>query len=110
MVTPRPAVPGTALTITPMTTWAGAELAGDLDLATRPAFEAVLDRLVAGDGDVHLGLAGLRFVDLSAAATLVAAAAQMGPDRTLVLHDPPLVLSQILHGFWNGVTRIQVNC
>lgn len=109
MVTTRPAAAGEALIITPMTRRAGAELSGEVDLATRPVLQAVLDRLVSGDGDVHLGLAGVRFVDLSGAATLVAAAAQMGPDRTLVLHDPPLVLSQILYGFWNGVTRIQVN-
>lgn len=111
MVTTHPATAREALTITPTAERDGADLVGDIDLATMPAFEAVLDRLVAGDGcgDVHLGLAGLQFVDLSGAAVLVAAAAQLGPGRTLVLRDPTLVLCQILYGFWNGVIRTQVN-
>ncbi|MFN2495992.1 MAG: STAS domain-containing protein [Pseudonocardiaceae bacterium] len=87
----------------------GVHLLGDVDLFTVPVLEAALDKLVAGHGDVHLGLAELHFVDLSGAAVLVAAAARLGPDRRLVLHDPPPALSQILDGFWGGVAKIRVN-
>jgi anti-anti-sigma regulatory factor len=92
-----------------MTGQVGAHLHGDVDLATVPILEAALDKLVADDGDVHLGLAGLHFVDLSGTSVLVAAAAQLGPERRLVLHDPPPALSQLLDGFWDGVARIRVN-
>jgi anti-anti-sigma regulatory factor len=91
-----------------MTGQVGAHLHGDVDLATVPVLEAALDKLVAGNGDVHLGLAGLHFVDLSGASVLVAAATQLGPDRRLVLHDPPARLSQLLDGFWDGIARIRV--
>lgn len=100
---------GNALTITSMTGRAGARLVGEVDLATAPVLQAALDGLLNGDGDVHLDLAELRFVDISGVAVLVAAAARLAPDRSLVLHDPPPALGRIMGRFWAGVARIRVD-
>lgn len=98
-----------ALTITPMTGGPGLRLIGEVDLATGPVLAAALDELVRGGGDVHLDLAELQFVDVSGASVVVAAAAALGSGRTLVLHRPPAVLSQILDRFWPGADRIRVD-
>lgn len=108
MVTTRATATGEALTIRPMVGRSGLCLVGEVDLATAAALKSALDGLTEGDGDVHLDLAGLQFVDVSGVAVLVAAAAQLAPDRALVLHDPPPALSQILDRFWDGVARIRV--
>lgn len=105
----RTAATGAALTIRPMVSRTGLCLVGEVDLATAPALKSALEGLMDGDGDVHLDLAGLQFVDVSGVAVLVAAAAQMVPGRALVLHDPPHALSQILDRFWGGVARIRVD-
>ncbi|HEX2300284.1 MAG TPA: STAS domain-containing protein [Pseudonocardiaceae bacterium] len=100
---------GKALTITPMTDSAGLCLVGDIDLATAAALAAALDDLVQGDGDIHLDLAELQFVDLSGASVMVSAATRLGPDRAIVLHNPPPVLSQMLQRFWPAAAGILVD-
>lgn len=102
-------VTGDELTITPIDGRHGVSVRGDVDIATVPALQSALDGLVAGSGDVHVDLGGLRFVDLSGAGALVAAAARLGPDRVLVLHEAPHSLRRILDRFWDGVARIRVD-
>ena len=109
MVTTHVVEAGKALTITPMIGRAGLRLIGDIDLATAAGLATALDELVHGDGDVHLDLAELQFVDVSGASVVVAAAAALGVHRALVLHDPPPVLSQILNRFWPDTAGIQVD-
>lgn len=109
MATTHAAQAGQALTITPMIDGPGLRLVGEVDLATAPVLAGALDELVRGDGDVHLDLAQLRFVDVSGASVVVAAAAELGAGRKLVLHRPPVALSQILARFWPGADRIQVD-
>lgn len=108
MVTTDVMEAGKALTITPMAGSAGLRLIGDVDLATAAALAAALGEFAHGDGDLHLDLAELRFVDVSGASVLVAAANQLGANRALVLHNPPPVLSQILDRFWPDAVGIQV--
>ncbi|HEU0088558.1 MAG TPA: STAS domain-containing protein [Pseudonocardiaceae bacterium] len=111
MMLTRAVTAGDALTITPMAGGRGASLVGDVDLATAPVLEAALNRLLAGDrdGDLHLDLAGLHFVDLSGVAVLVTAAFRLAPERALVVHDPPPALLQIVDRFWGGVARIRMD-
>jgi len=109
MVTTQVVEAGKALTITPTADSAGLRLVGDIDLATAAALAAALDELVHGDGDVHLDLAELRFVDVSGASVVVSAAARLGADRAIVLHNPPSVLRQILDRFWPDAAWIQVD-
>lgn len=109
MVMTRTADTGIALIITPMSGRAGLRLVGEIDLATAPDLEAALDELLDGGGDVHLDLAELRFVDIKGAAVLVAAAARLAPDCSLVLHDPPPALCEIVDRFWSGVVRIRLD-
>jgi anti-anti-sigma factor len=109
MVITRSAPAGEALMISPMPGYAGLRLHGDIDLATASALQTRLDELVDGEGDVHLDLAGLRFVDLNGAAVLVAVATRLGPARSLVLHAPSPALSQLLDEFWGGLARIRVH-
>ena len=108
MVMTRTAETGIALIITPMSGRVGLRLVGEVDLATAPDLEAALDELLDGGQDVHLDLAELRFVDIGGAAVLVAAAARLAPGRSLVLHDPPPALREIVDRFWSGVVRIQL--
>lgn len=109
MVTTHVVEAGKALTITPMIGRAGLRLIGDIDLATAAGLAKSLDELVHGAGDVHLDLAELQFVDVSGASVVVSAATRLSADRTLVLHNAPPVLSQILNRFWPDAAGIQVD-
>ena len=109
MVTTQVVDAGTALTITPMVGSAGLRLIGDIDLATAAALAEALDELVHGDGDVHLDLAQLQFVDVSGASVMIAAATRLGADRAIVLHNPPSVLSRLLERFWPDAAGIRVD-
>ncbi|MGH4026162.1 MAG: STAS domain-containing protein [Pseudonocardiaceae bacterium] len=109
MVTTHVVEAGAALTITPIADSAGLRLVGDIDLATAAALAAALDELVRGNGDVHLDLAELRFVDVSGASVVVSAATRLGADRAIVLHNPPSVLIRILDRFWPDAAGIQVD-
>lgn len=109
MVTTHVVEAGKALTITPMIDRAGLRLIGDIDLATGAGLAKALDDVAHGVGDVHLDLAQLRFVDVSGASVVVTAAAALGVHRTLILHNPPPVLSQLLGRFWPDAAGIQVD-
>jgi anti-anti-sigma factor len=102
-------VASTTLTIIPTTGGAGVRLVGEVDLATAAMLAKALDELVSRDADVYLELGELQFVDISGVSVLVAVATSLGAGRTMVLHDPPVVLRQILDCFWPGVAGIRVD-
>lgn len=71
-------------------------LPGPADLRTRPDFAELLRALCRqADGDVHLDLSEMDFVDAWGAAALVEAAATLG-GGLLVLHNPPPSLRRLL--------------
>lgn len=109
MVTTHVMEAGKGLTIRPMAGSAGWRLVGDVDLATATVLAAALDEFAHADGDLHLDLADLTFVDVSGASVVVAAAGRLSADRAIVLHDPPPVLNRILDRFWPDAAGIQVD-
>ena len=92
---PRPS-PGTGtLTIRPLRGRAGLMLAGEADITTRDALRAALAALKAdGAGEVHLDLAGLRFIDVSCTRELIAITGRH-PSARLIAHDPPAYLLRL---------------
>ena len=88
------------LTISPLNRRVGLRLDGEVDLLTVARLERALRGLPGVDGDVHLELAGLRFIDLSGAAALAAFAASLGQGRRLLLQDPPLMLRRMISLLW----------
>jgi STAS domain/Hemerythrin HHE cation binding domain len=86
----RPAV----LAIRPLPDRTGLILAGEADLTVQDALHAALAALPAGAGDIHLDLAGLRFIDVACTRELIAAA-RRHPAARVVIHDPPAALLRI---------------
>jgi anti-anti-sigma regulatory factor len=78
----------------------GLRLDGEVDMLTVASLERALSGLAGVDGDVHLELAGLRFIDLSGAAALAAFAASLGRGRRLLLQDPPVMLRRMIKLLW----------
>ncbi|CRK57334.1 Anti-sigma F factor antagonist (spoIIAA-2); Anti-sigma B factor antagonist RsbV [Alloactinosynnema sp. L-07] len=75
----------------------GARISGHADLTNRPDFEEFLVALCRqAEGDVHLDLAELDFIDISGVITLVRVAGSLTDGRHLVLHNPPPAMRRIL--------------
>jgi STAS domain len=86
--------PGT-LTIRPLQDRAGLILAGEADLTARDTLHAALAALPAdGTGDIHLDLAGLRFIDVACTRELIALTGRH-PAARLIAHHPPASLLRI---------------
>ena len=91
----RPSSGTGTLTIRPLRGRAGLMLAGEADITTRDALHAALAALKAdGAGEVHLDLAGLRFIDVSCTRELIAITGRHPPAR-LIAHDPPPCLLRL---------------
>lgn len=76
----------------------GVRLEGEVDFATSVMLADALTRIVDGaDGDVHVDLSGLRFIDVGAARLLARAARQLGPARSLVLGSPSRTVRRLLN-------------
>ena len=92
---PRPSHGTGTLTIRPLRGRAGLMLAGEADITTRDALRAALAALKAdGTGEVHLDLAGLRFIDVSCTRELIAITGRH-PSARLIAHDPPAYLVRL---------------
>ena len=92
---PRPAPGSGTLTIRPLLGCTGLMLTGEADIASRDVLRTALAALRAdGSGQVHLDLAGLRFIDVSCTRELVALAGRDRPVR-IIAHDPPACLLRI---------------
>jgi STAS domain len=66
--------------------------------------EALSEELAGSEGDVHLELAGLRFIDVGCTREIVTAAAHH-PGAHVIIHHPPVVLRRIvsLMGLETGI-------
>lgn len=87
------------LTITPTFRPWGLRLSGELDGARHAVFAEALRKVIGRDGEVHLNLADLRFIDLGALSMMAAAAMHLG--ARIILDDPSPDLAdvvEIVHG------------
>lgn len=97
-LTPQPAPTGDVLTIRPLHGRIGLALTGEADFTVRETLRAALAELpVDGTSDIHLDLAGLRFIDVSCTRELIAIT-DRHPAARLIVHNPPdsLVLITVL--------------
>ena len=91
--TPRQC-PG-VLTVRPLPDRTGLIVAGEADLTVKDVLRAALAALPAdGTGDIHLDLAGLRFIDVACTRELIGAARRR-PATRVVIHHPPAALLRI---------------
>lgn len=103
-VLPEPAGAKDVLTIRPLAGRVGLSLAGEADAISRDALRSALAALAAeGVGEIHLEMAGLRFIDVSCTRELVALV-QRHPSVRTVLHDPPALLLRIVGLTWPEVS------
>jgi hypothetical protein len=77
----------------------GLRLAGQADLATAGLLRQAIAALPPGAEEIHLQLAGLEFIDVTAARELVMLTARP-PRPRLVLHYPPPGLLRLLQLGW----------
>ncbi len=96
------------LSIGPLSDRVGLRLTGEVHLGTRNQLRHALDALPAQTGELHLELAGLRFIDCRGVADLVACT-QTHPQRRLVLHDPPRIFCRVVDMLWPDV-ELEVRC
>ncbi|MEU0369571.1 STAS domain-containing protein [Streptomyces sp. NPDC006283] len=97
-----------ALKIRRMTDPPGMHVTGEVVLTTHDAWEHALEDLVAGDGDVHLDLSSVTFVDVAGASAVAVAAQHLGTGRRMVLQRPPRALRRALEMFWPDLSVIEV--
>ena len=88
---------------------------GEIDIANHHLFAMVVDAVTnhVGDadtpqGEAHLDLADLDFIDVGGARVLVTAAAKRGPDDQLVIHHPPAMLVRILQVGWGQLPGLRL--
>lgn len=74
-------------------------LTGEVDLAGLAELEVALTAIPA-DRDLHLGVEALEFIDVAGVRALISLARRLGPDRRLVVHEPPQILRRILDLGW----------
>ncbi|WP_344858296.1 STAS domain-containing protein [Planomonospora alba] len=91
---PRSAPPGLAVNLVDPP--AGIEVVGEIDRTTRDTWSEALTAAAAGAGDVHLHLAGLRFIDVRGAWLITDAAGTLPPGKRIFLHHPPRILRTVL--------------
>ena len=82
-------------TVRPLPDRTGLIVAGEADLTVKDVLRAALAALPAdGTGDIHLDLAGLRFIDVACTRELIGAARRR-PATRVVIHHPPAALLRI---------------
>ncbi|MBB5896183.1 STAS domain-containing protein [Kutzneria kofuensis] len=84
----------------------GVRVAGEVDATVRDSWHATLAPLVDVDGDIHLDLSALTFIDVRGVAELVELAHGLGEERQMVLHQPPRVLRQVMDVLWPDAPRL----
>ena len=81
--------------MSPLVNGKGLRLAGELDLATAPGLtEALLD-FASSEGEVHLDLSEVSFLDSSGLRVILALARSRGDNWAVVLLDPSAAILRI---------------
>ncbi|MEU1017906.1 STAS domain-containing protein [Streptomyces sp. NPDC005900] len=100
---------GERLHIRPLPDRAGLEVAGEVCLPTRPAWEQALERAARRQrGPYHFDLSALTFIDMAGATALAMTAQGLHGGQRLVLESPPPALSRLLELFWPDLSAIEV--
>ena len=82
--------------MSPLVNRKGLRLAGELDLATAPGLtEALLD-FASSEGEVHLDLSEVSFLDSSGLRVILALARSRGDNGSVVLLNPSAFILRIL--------------
>ena len=76
------------LEMSPLVHAQGLRLAGELDLATAPQLAEALLEFASSEGELHLNVSELTFLDSSGLHVILALARARGNDRPVVLLDP----------------------
>lgn len=97
------------LVLRPLSDHIGFAASGEIDASNRPVLATALAELVSGDGDVHLDLGQVRFVDVGTATLLVSTARRLTDGRQLLLHHPPYELSLMFTTLWPGTATIETD-
>jgi hypothetical protein len=95
----------TGLTVTVLESRAGLCLRGEADVLGAYALRAAIAALPADAGEVHLELAGLRFIDVCSTRELIALARRPARPR-LILHQPPHTLTLLISLLWPDCRQI----
>ena len=82
--------------ISPLVNGKGLRLAGELDLATAPRLKEALLDFASPEGDVHLDLSEVSFLDSSGLRVILALARSRGDNGSLVLLTPSAAIVRIL--------------
>jgi anti-anti-sigma regulatory factor len=97
------------LRVRPLADRTGWQAAGEISLATRPAWERALDRLALEDVEVcHLELSAVTFVDVAGVCALAVAAQGLPEGRRIMLEQPPAALGRVLDMFWPDLPGVEV--
>ncbi|ORT56754.1 STAS domain-containing protein [Streptomyces sp. CB03238] len=83
-------------------------VSGQVYLDTLTQWESILGRLIQREGDIHMDLSGLSFVDVAGATTLARTAQRLPGGRRIVVRNPPPSLSRVLELFWPELDAIEV--
>lgn len=79
---------------------AGLRVAGEIDLNSHEAWEGALRRAVEQDGQIHLDLSDLAFIDVRGTALLVKTAAVLPEEHGIVVHHAPPGLRRVVQVLW----------
>ncbi|MEU3370064.1 STAS domain-containing protein [Streptomyces sp. NPDC006711] len=93
----------------PLTDRPGWQVAGEVNLLTRPAWERTLHHLALSDEEAcHLELSAVTFIDVAGASVLAVTAQGLPQGRRIVLEEPPNTLRRVLDLFWPDLCTVEV--
>lgn len=88
----------------------GAIIGGEVDVYNHAEFvDALMTIADSVDGDVHLDLSGLRFIDAAGLASIVRCAARLRWNRHIVLHNVQPHIERVMALFqWGRIPQIRI--
>jgi anti-anti-sigma factor len=97
------------LRIASLDSGAGLRLAGQVDVTNVRALATALDAVFRPDGDIHLDLAGVSFMDVAAVRLIAHAAARLDDGHLLVLRSPSLGVRAVLRVYrWDELPALRL--
>lgn len=97
------------LRVYPLAGRPGWQVAGEISLLTRPAWERMLHQLVQSEeAACHLELSAVTFVDVAGVSALAVAAQSLPEGRRVMIEQPPAALRRVLDTFWPGLPAVEV--